>query len=60
MSAKRFNAAISVVGIKEPKVQKAILLLLENQTFLKETYDRKVRELRAEVQQLRQVIANKS
>ena len=60
MSAKRFNAAISVVGIREPKVQKAILLLLENQTFLKETYDRKVRELRAEVQQLRQVIANKS
>ena len=60
MSAKRVNAAISVVGIKEPKVQKAILLLLENQTFLKETYDRKVRELRAEVQQLRQVIANRS
>ncbi len=60
MSAKRFNAAISVVGVKEPKVQKAILLLLENQTFLKETYDRKVRELRAEVQQLRQVIANRS
>ena len=60
MSAKRFNAAISVVGIKEPKVQKAILLLLENQTFLTETYDRKVRELRAEVQQLRQVIANRS
>ena len=60
MSAKRFNAAISVVGIREPKVQKAILLLLENQTFLKETYDRKARELRAEVQQLRQVIANRS
>lgn len=60
MSAKRFNAAISVVGIKEPKAQKAILLLLENQTFLKETYDRKVRELRAEIQQLRQVIANRS
>ena len=59
MSAKRFNAAISVVGIKEPKVQKAILLLLENQTFLKETYDRKVRELKAESQQLRQMIANK-
>ena len=34
MSAKRFNAAISVVGVKEPKVQKAILLLLENQAFL--------------------------
>ena len=60
MSAKRFNAAISVIGIREPKVQKAILLLLENQTFLKETYDRKVRELLAEVQQLRQVIANRS
>ncbi len=59
MSAKRFNAAISVVGIKEPKVQKAILLLLENQTFLKETYDRKVHDLRTEVQQLRQMIANK-
>lgn len=60
MSAKRFNAAISVVGIKEPKVQKAILLLLENQAFLKETYDRKVRDLRLEVQQLRQMIANRT
>lgn len=60
MSAKRFNAAISVVGIKEPKVQKAILLLLENQTFLKETCDRKVRDLRAEVQQLRQMVADRS
>lgn len=60
MSAKRFNAAISVVGIKEPKVQKAILLLLENQAFLKETYDRKVRDLRSEVQQLRQMIANRT
>ncbi len=59
MSAKKFNAAISIVGIKEPKVQKAILLLLENQTFLKETYDRKVRDLRTEVQQLKQVIANR-
>lgn len=59
MSAKKFNAAISIVGIKETKVQKAILLLLENQTFLKETYDRKVRELRTEVQQLKQVIANR-
>lgn len=59
MSAKKFNAAISIVGIKEPKVQKAILLLLENQTFLKETYNRKVRELRTEVQQLKQVIANR-
>lgn len=59
MSAKKFNAAISIVGIKEPKVQKAILLLLENQTFLKETYDRKFRDLRTEVQQLKQVIANR-
>ena len=59
MSAKKFNAAISIVGIKEPKVQKAILLLLENQTFLKETYDRKVRELRTEVQRLKQVIADR-
>lgn len=60
MSAKRFNAAISVVGVKEPKVQKAILLLLENQAFLKETYDRKVRDLRSKVQQLRQMIANRT
>ncbi len=59
MSAKRFNAAISVVGMKEPKVQKAVQLLLENQTFLKETYDRKVRDLRTEIQQLRQMVANK-
>lgn len=60
MSVKRFNAAISVVGMKEPKVQKAILLLLENQAFLKETYDRKVRDLQAEIQQLRQKLANKA
>ncbi|MGN0847822.1 MAG: hypothetical protein ACI4RA_10625 [Kiritimatiellia bacterium] len=60
MSANRFNAAISVVGMKEPKVQKAILLLLENQTFLKDTYDRKVRDLRTEVQQLRQKISGRS
>ncbi len=59
MSDKRFNAAISIIGISEPKVQKAILILLENQTFLKETYDRKVRDLRTEVQQLKQVIANR-
>lgn len=60
MSVKKFNAAISIVGIREPKVQKAILLLLENQAFLKETYDRKVRNLRTEVQQLKQVIANRA
>ncbi len=60
MSAKRFNAAISVVGIKEPKTQKAILLLLENQRYLKETFDRKVRDLRAENQQLRQMITGRA
>lgn len=60
MSGKKFNAAISTVGMKEPKVQKAILLLLENQAFLKEAYDRKVRDLRAEIQQLRQKLAERA
>ena len=58
MSAKHnFNSSISVVGIKEPKVQQAILRLLENSLSLKEVYDRKIRDLRNENQQLRQMIA---
>jgi len=57
MSAKKFNASISVVGISEPKVQQAIQKLMENVLYLKETFDRKVRDLRVENQQLRQIIA---
>lgn len=56
MSEKRFNAAISVVGVSEPKVQQALLKLLENSLYLKETFDRKIRDLRIENQQLRQIV----
>lgn len=58
MSAKHnFNSSISVVGIKEPKVQQAILRLLENSLSLKESFDRKIRDLRVENKQLKQMIA---
>lgn len=53
----RFNSTVSIVGIKEPKVQQALLKLLENSLYLKESLERKVSSLRDENQQLRQMIA---
>lgn len=53
----RFNSTVSIVGIKEPKVQQALLKLLENSLYLRESLERKVSSLRDENQQLRQMIA---
>jgi len=58
--AQLFNSSISVVGIADVKVKNAILRLLENSLYLKERYDRKIRDLRVENQQLRQMIASRS
>jgi hypothetical protein len=57
MSQRRFNSSISIVGIKEPKVQQALLKLLENSLYLNEKLDKKISELKDENQQLRQMIA---
>lgn len=38
----RFNASISIVGIDDPKVQQAVLKLLENSSFLKKELDSRV------------------
>lgn len=57
MSAQTFNSSISVVGIADVKVKNAILRLLENSHYLKERFDRKLRDLQDENQQLRQMIA---
>lgn len=58
--AQKFNSSISVVGITDVKVKNAILRLLENSLYMKERYDRKIRDLRVENQQLRQMIASRS
>lgn len=57
MSQRRFNSSISIVGIKEPKVQQALLKLLENSLYLNERLDKRISELKDENQQLRQMIA---
>lgn len=57
MNRRQFNSSISIVGIKEPKVQQALLKLLENSLYLNERLERKISELKDENQQLRQMIA---
>jgi hypothetical protein len=57
MNRRQFNSSISTVGIKEPKVQQALLKLLENSLYLNERLDRRISELKNENQQLRQMIA---
>ncbi len=57
MNQSQFNSSISIVGIKEPKVQQALLKLLENSLYLNERLNRKISELKDENQQLRQMIA---
>ena len=42
----RFNSSISTVGISEPKVQQAILKLLENSLDLNERLKAQVAELK--------------
>lgn len=57
MNRRQFNSSISIVGIKEPKVQQALLKLLENSLYLNERLDKRISELTDENQQLRQMIA---
>jgi hypothetical protein len=57
MNRRQFNSSISIVGIKEPKVQQALLKLLENSLYLNERLDKRISELKDENQQLRQMIA---
>lgn len=55
----KFNASISVVGIKDSQVRKVVLTLQENVLSLEETSNRKVSKLESEIQQLRQQLAAK-
>jgi hypothetical protein len=57
MNRRQFNSSISIVGIKEPKVQQALLKLLENSLYLNERLEKRISELKDENQQLRQMIA---
>lgn len=59
MSKHKFNASISVVGIKDSQVRKVVLTLQENVLSLEETMNRKVSKLESEIQQLRQQLAAK-
>lgn len=57
MNRRQFNSSISIVGIKEPKVQQALLKLLENSLYLNERLEKRISEFKDENQQLRQMIA---
>lgn len=56
---RKFNASISTVGVKEPKVQQALLKLIENSLYIKEQYERQISDLKMEIQILRQTIYSK-
>ena len=45
----KFNSSISTVGIKDPKVQQAILKLLENSLFLNRQLSQQIRSLKEEL-----------
>ena len=53
----KFNASISVVGISEPKVQQAILKLLENSRFQNSQMLRMQDDLREDNRLLRQRVS---
>lgn len=55
---RNFNASISVLGIKEPKVQQAILKLLENSLFQKELLGKTSDTLTENIRRLRQQMSN--
>ena len=55
---RNFNASISVLGIKEPKVQQAILKLLENSLFQKELLGKTSDNLTENIRRLRQQMSN--
>ena len=56
---RKFNASISTVGVKEAKVQQALLKLIENSLYIKEQYERQISDLKMEIQILRQTIYSK-
>lgn len=55
---RNFNASISVLGIKEPKVQQAILKLLENSLFQKELLGKTSDTLTENIRRIRQQMSN--
>ena len=55
----KYNASISVVGITDAQIQRALLKLVENSNYLKKELLRKEMSLRAEIMELRQIIAQK-
>ena len=54
MAQPKFNASISTLGIKEPKVQQAIMKLLENSLYHNSKLSRVSDNLRDENRLLRQ------
>lgn len=53
----KFNSSISIVGIKEPKVQQAILKLLENSLYQQERLGKTSGEFKEELRRIRQTIS---
>ena len=53
----KFNSSISTVGIKEPKVQQAILKLLENSLYQKERLGKVSDNLQEEIRRLKQKLS---
>lgn len=54
---RQFNSSISTVGIKEPKVQQAILKLLENSLYQKERLGKVSGDLQEEIRRLKQKLS---
>ena len=50
----KFNASVSVLGIQEVKVQQAILKLLENSLWNRETAENNRNELKESIRRLSQ------
>lgn len=53
----KFNSSISIVGIKEPKVQQAILKLLENSLYQQERLGKTSDKFKEELRRIRQTIS---
>lgn len=53
----KYNASISVVGITDAQVQRALMKLAENSEYLKRELLKRENALRAEIMELRQIIA---
>ena len=56
----KFNASVSVLGIQEVKTQQAILKLLENSLWNRETADSNRNELKESIRRLSQRLSNNS